>query len=499
MAKAFSRLLPVLCVSLFLATDVGAQPRVGALAIDEGQGDQYGWAVDHQTPAAAREAALRECGAGCSVVLTFDRCGAYAADQDNAATAFGWGESYASADGARQRALAECRSRGGSGCMVRVWGCNGPVVEEGLGLDRATRRQIQQGLHAEGFNPGGVDGLFGPQTRAAIRRWQTSRGAPTTGYLDGPAAAALRSAGMSSPAAAAVAPAGSPPGNAGSDNLFWQSIMNSTNPADFEAYLQQFPNGTFVALARNRLAALGAPAGDSGTVAEPRTGGAGSPASGSRFSRSPVSSGSTVNSLSADPVSPIGADETCAGKPAGAACWMQVYQRPGCYVWNGGLALGATVTWTGECSGGVAQGAGTLTWAWDGNQRTDTGRLVDGKQHGHWIERYPNQEMASSAGGGGWDVSEGPYVNGMRHGHWLLRATTSDMTIEGPFVDGQQTGHWVDRFADGNIMEGPLVNGVRHGRWIWRSADGDDVVETLYEEGEEREMNVLKIGGEDVR
>ena len=495
MVNARSRLLPVLCVSLFLATDVGAQPRVGALAIDEGQGDQYGWAVDHQTPAAAREAALRECGAGCSVVLTFDRCGAYAADQDNAATAFGWGESYASADGARQRALAECRSRGGSGCMVRVWGCNGPVVEEGLGLDRATRRQIQEGLHAEGFNPGGADGLFGPQTRAAIRRWQASRGAPTTGYLDGPAAAALRSAGVSSPAAAAVAPAGSPPGNAGSDNLFWQSIMNSTNPADFEAYLQQFPNGVFVALARNRLAALGAPAGDSGTVADPRTDGAGSPASGSRFSGSPVSSGSTANSVSADPVSPIGADETCDGKPAGAACWMQVYQRPECYVWNGGLALGATATWTGECGGGVAQGAGTLTWAWDGNQRTDTGRLVDGKPHGHWIARYPNQESSPH----GWDVLEGPYVNGMMHGHWLLRATTSGSTSEGPFVDGQQTGHWVFRAANGNIQEGPRVNGVRHGRWIWRSADGDDVVESLYEEGEERETNILKIGGEDVR
>ena len=27
--------------------------------------------------------------------------------------------------------------------------------------------------------------------------------------------------------------------------MFWQSIMNSTNPADFEAYLAQFPNGVF--------------------------------------------------------------------------------------------------------------------------------------------------------------------------------------------------------------------------------------------------------------
>ena len=51
----------------------------------------------------------------------------------------------------------------------------------------------------------------------------------------------------------------------------------------------------------------------------------------------PFSSGSAASSVSADPGSPIRADETCDGKPAGAACWMQVYQRPGCYVWNAGL------------------------------------------------------------------------------------------------------------------------------------------------------------------
>ena len=39
--------------------------------------------------------------------------------------------------------------------------------------------------------------------------------------------------------------------------------MNSTNPAEFEAYLAQFPNGVFSALAQARLAALGAPANGS--------------------------------------------------------------------------------------------------------------------------------------------------------------------------------------------------------------------------------------------
>ena len=37
---------------------------------------------------------------------------------------------------------------------------------------------------------------------------------------------------------------------------FWDSIRESTNPADFEAYRQRFPQGTFVELAGNRLAEL---------------------------------------------------------------------------------------------------------------------------------------------------------------------------------------------------------------------------------------------------
>ena len=125
-----------------MAVASAAQTPVGALAVDEGQGDQYGWAVDYETAATARARALGECGSGCSVVLTFERCAAYAADQDANSTAVGWAESYGSAEGARGAALSECGSRGESGCTVRVWGCNGPVVEEGLGLDSASARPV---------------------------------------------------------------------------------------------------------------------------------------------------------------------------------------------------------------------------------------------------------------------------------------------------------------------------------------------------------------------
>ena len=46
-----------------------------------------------------------------------------------------------------------------------------------------------------------------------------------------------------------------PPGS-DAEIVFWQSIAGSTNAADFEEYLRQYPGGHFAALAHNRLATL---------------------------------------------------------------------------------------------------------------------------------------------------------------------------------------------------------------------------------------------------
>jgi len=40
------------------------------------------------------------------------------------------------------------------------------------------------------------------------------------------------------------------------DTAFFQAIQNSNNKADFEAYLEQYPNGTFASLAQARIAAI---------------------------------------------------------------------------------------------------------------------------------------------------------------------------------------------------------------------------------------------------
>jgi carboxyl-terminal processing protease len=72
--------------------------------------------------------------------------------------------------------------------------------------------------------------------------------------------AAAQAPATSAPAPAKVAPAAtstSTQGRADLEATFWKSIQNSKNPDDYQAYLDQFPNGTFAGLARNRMASLG--------------------------------------------------------------------------------------------------------------------------------------------------------------------------------------------------------------------------------------------------
>ena len=141
--------------------------------------------------------------------------------------------------------------------------------------------------------------------------------------------------------------------------------------------------------------------------------------------------------------------QTCAGQPKGTSCWMEVTGHPDCHVWNPNLQPDETVTWTGGCAGGRAQGEGTLKWVWDGGKKTSesTGSLTEGKGHGQWVVRQANGVVA-----------EGPYVEGKQHGQWVVRY--ADGTVwEGPYVEGKQHGQWVTRYADGRVEYDNYENG----------------------------------------
>ena len=78
--------------------------------------------------------------------------------------------------------------------------------------------------------------------------------------------------GTSGPGTVTVAAGASTDTVAQLDSVFWQSIAQSSDPADFEAYLEQFPAGVFARLARNRMRALGGAPADPPALARPRPG-----------------------------------------------------------------------------------------------------------------------------------------------------------------------------------------------------------------------------------
>jgi hypothetical protein len=108
----------------FIASGSTAAHADGALAINGNQGSQYGWAINYRSLGDADQEALNRCGSGCYIVFRFHgTCAAYAADQSAGSTIYGWAYDRTAVQ-AQMAAINYCEARGGTSCMVRVWGCD---------------------------------------------------------------------------------------------------------------------------------------------------------------------------------------------------------------------------------------------------------------------------------------------------------------------------------------------------------------------------------------
>ena len=200
------------------------------------------------------------------------------------------------------------------------------------------------------------------------------------------------------------------------ENIFWQSIVDSTDPADFESYLEQFPNGVFRSLAQNRLRAI---------AKTPQTDPAGAPPARPEPESARVSR----------PICDFDSNDKWFD------CWYEMTSPADCYAWRPLEDWYGHPEWTGECVAGLANGPGELVVMarhpaedYDVKVR-HTGTFRDGKKHGAWVETY-----------GRHNVSEGSFVDGRKHGRWRVtwpedRDTSHGLMLE-QYEHGERTEAW---------------------------------------------------------
>ena len=150
----------------------------------------------------------------------------------------------------------ERRMRGGSrglaavdaarGTLVAYATAPGSVAADGDGKNGLYTEELLEALREPGLK---IEEVF---KRVRINVARRSKGAQTpwessslTGDLVVNVTVNVTTAAVSGPSAAPDR-----------ESLFWMSIKDGTDPAAFEAYLKQYPQGTFAALARQRLASV---------------------------------------------------------------------------------------------------------------------------------------------------------------------------------------------------------------------------------------------------
>ena len=126
-------------------------------------------------------------------------------------------------------------------------------IEAGLNLTRDERRAIQRDLTILGFDPRGIDGVFGRGTRTAISGWQGANRYPQTGFLnrdqifDMAQQGARRAAQLEAEARARAAE------EERRDRTYWRDTGSGSDEVGLRAYLDRYPQGIFATVARDRL------------------------------------------------------------------------------------------------------------------------------------------------------------------------------------------------------------------------------------------------------
>ena len=127
------------------------------------------------------------------------------------------------------------------------------AAEENLKLTREQRRQIQRNLSILGFNPHGIDGVFGRGSRAAIAAWQKSRGIDGYGYLTGNQVSALQAAADVRSRELEEEARKRQEEQDRLDASYWRRTGRDGTEDGLRAYLKRYPDGLYSDIAHQRL------------------------------------------------------------------------------------------------------------------------------------------------------------------------------------------------------------------------------------------------------
>lgn len=127
------------------------------------------------------------------------------------------------------------------------------AAEEALNLGRDGRRNVQRNLSLLGYDPRGIDGIFGPGSRAAITAWQRAKGYPATGFLTRDQLSALNTAAEARAAQLEAEAEARRVERERLDRAYWRDTGRGGTEAGLRAYLERYPDGLFSDVARAQL------------------------------------------------------------------------------------------------------------------------------------------------------------------------------------------------------------------------------------------------------
>ena len=150
--------------------------------------------------------------------------------------------------------------RGPVGTLVAFATAPGTVAQDGTGRNSPFTGALLRHIETEGLEVrpmlGRVRQTVREATGGAQIPWENASLEGEFYFRPAEPRAPTVAALPPQPQAPPAAPAAPPTGDPATERLFWESIRDSRNPEEFEAYLRRYPDGVFTDLARARIAGL---------------------------------------------------------------------------------------------------------------------------------------------------------------------------------------------------------------------------------------------------